>query len=56
MVVEKIVNILINSRNITYYRNLGYNLYNPNNYNIIEVKIEDLNINSRVKIHAICNL
>jgi len=55
MILEKTVKIIINSRNITYYKEKGYTLTNPNSFNIIEVNINDLNVNSKVKIHAKCN-
>lgn len=54
MVLEKEVQIDITVRNVTYYRNKGYDCKQGDN---ITVKIEDLNINSRlVKIHAQCDI
>ena len=51
MIKEKELNIQMTSRNITYYKKLGYNVINGNTYNI---KIEDVNKNSKLKITAIC--
>lgn len=51
MIKETEIKILITSRNITYYKNLGYNACANS---IIDIKIEDVNINSKVKVTAIC--
>jgi hypothetical protein len=51
MVKEKYLKILITSRNITYYKNIGYNFIQGNTY---EIKFDDINQNSHSKITAIC--
>jgi hypothetical protein len=54
MIKEVNLNIGITTRNISFYINKGYdNLLIGNNYNI---KIEDINRNSKCKITAICEL
>ena len=40
MIKEKEIKIQITSRNITYYKKLGYDVYNNS---IIDIKIEDVN-------------
>ena len=51
MIKETELEIFINNRNISYYKKLGYNVKNNS---IINVKIEDINKNSKIKITAIC--
>jgi len=53
MIKEKFIKINITSRNITFYKNLGYNFINGNSY---EIKVEDINKNSKYKITAICKI
>ena len=53
MIKEKELKIDITSRNITYYKKLGYDIINGNTY---EIKIEDINKNSKLKITAICEI
>ena len=53
MIVEKEIEIFINSRNITFYRNKGYNPITQGD--IIKVKIEDLNTNCKKTITAVCD-
>jgi hypothetical protein len=54
MIKEKEVSINITKRNITFYKKLGYNI---DNVNIpINIKIVDINKNSKIKITAICDI
>ena len=53
MIKEKNLKINITNRNIAYYKNLGYNFINGNAY---DIKIEDINKNSKYKITAICEI
>jgi len=52
MIKEENVEIFINARNITYYRNKGYK--NLKQKMILNVKIVDLNRNSKTIITAVC--
>jgi len=52
MIKEKEIPIKITKRNITFYKNLGYKIDNFNT--VINVKIDDVNKNSKQKITAIC--
>jgi len=53
MIKEKEVLVLITRRNITYYKNLNYNVDKINTE--VLIKIEDINKNSHVKITAVCD-
>lgn len=53
MIKEEKVEILITRRNITHFRNLGYDVINNKE---LEVFVKDLSNNSRVKITAVCNI
>lgn len=52
MIKEKEIPIHITKRNVTFYKNLGYEIEKIDS--IINVKIEDINKNSKEKITAIC--
>jgi len=52
MIKEKEINILITRRNITYYKVKGYICKEINKE--IKIKIDDVNLNSKAKITAIC--
>ena len=52
MVKEEKVEVSINQRNITYYRNLGYEIISKT----ILVNIGDLNNKSKVKVTAVCEV
>ena len=54
MIKEKEIKVFITVRNITYYKNLGYDIDKFDTE--ILVKIEDVNKNSRLKITAICDI
>lgn len=51
MIKEKIIKISMTARNIGYYKNKNYN---PILNEMLEVKIEDLNPQSKIKVTAIC--
>lgn len=53
MVIEKSVQVNITFRNITYYKDKGYECKTNEN---TEVKIEDLNPTSKIRIHAQCSI
>ena len=53
MILSKEVNVFVNNKIITYYRNLGYDII-FNNFNII--KVEDLHKKSNVKIDVKCDI
>jgi hypothetical protein len=54
MIKEKELKILITRRNISYYKNLNYDIIEIDKS--ILVKIEDINKNSHTKITAICDI
>lgn len=54
MIKETELLVLITRRNVTYYKNLGYNVDKINTE--VLVKIEDINKNSHQDITAICDI
>ena len=53
MIKETKLKINMSYRNITYYKSKGYNV---SLHDIVEIKIEDVNKNSKIQITAICEL
>ena len=58
MIKEKRLIIKVNQRNISYYRENGYNVdcISFKDNNSLEVDIEDVSINSKEKVTAICKI
>ena len=54
MIKEKEIKVLITRRNITFYKNLGYKIDKIDTN--IDIKLEDINVNSHIEITAICDL
>jgi len=52
MIIDDFVNISVSSKNITYYRSIGYILKTGDNFNI---KIEDLQKTSAFKVNVKCD-
>jgi hypothetical protein len=53
MILDKVINVNIGSRNLKYYKDLGYDVYYNHN---LDVLVSDLSKNSRVKVNVKCDL